>query len=184
MTKRLESPRTLTAVALLVFGLPTMALAHGDGGQGRMGMMMPQLDFAQIDSDANGGITEQEWTTYIVAQVAQRQSERFAARADRLMEAADGDSDGMLTRDELVGGMEALAETRREARAEGGRREGRRGMRGHRRGGDRMNPADRAAHIFERADRDESGTLDADELAMVQERMESRMQRWQERRGG
>lgn len=182
MTNPLETPRTLTAIALLAFALPTMAFAHGDRGQARM--VMPQLDFAQMDTNADGGVTQQEWTTFITAQVAERQAERLATRADRLMDAADADADGVLNRDELIGGMEALAQTRREARAEGGRREGRRGMRGHRRGGGRMDPAERAAHIFERADRDESGTLDAEEVAMIQERMESRMQRWQERRGG
>jgi len=125
--------KTLTAVALIAAFVPGLSYAQqGDG----MRPQPPQIDFASADADSSGGISQQEWTTYVTAQMEARRTEMMGARADALIGAGDTDANGALTRDELITGMTALQEQRRAER--GDRGEGRRGHgRDHGRGHDR-----------------------------------------------
>ncbi|GAB4264273.1 MAG: hypothetical protein Kow0013_11350 [Pararhodobacter sp.] len=107
--------KTLTAVALILAALPVMGFAQAAPGR----PPMPQLDFATADADGSGGISAEEWTAYARTLAQTMRAERLGARADALIAAADADGDGVLTRDELIGGMAALGDERREARAEG-----------------------------------------------------------------
>lgn len=194
--------KTLTAAALIAALVP--ALSYAQQGQG-MRPQPPQIDFAAADSDGSGGISQQEWTSYVTAQMDARRAEMMGARADALIGAGDADANGALTRDELIAGMAALQDQRRAEHAE--RREARgdergEGRRGHGRGYDRddgerggrheragqrgdrgrgMDPAARAIAAFERIDDNGDGQIDAAELADMQEHVQRRIERRMER---
>lgn len=196
-TEKLMKTKTLTAVALIAALVP--ALSYAQQGQ-RTRPQPPQIDFAAADIDGSGGISQQEWTSYVTAQMEARRAEMMGERADALIGAGDADANGALNRDELIAGMTALRdqrraehadrqETRGDERGEGRRGHGRGydrddGERGGRyermgrRGGDRgMDPAARAISAFERVDDNSDGQIDAAELTDMQEHVQRRMER-------
>lgn len=185
------SKTPLTAAVLILVAIPSLSLA-----QDATRMAPPQIDFAAVDADASGTISQAEWTSFMTAQMAERRAARLGDMADRLIAAGDADADGQLTRDEVIAGFTSLHDERRAARAEAGERHGHRhGHRARAEGGDhamgghhhrrgaRMDPAERAVHAFERIDRNEDGQIDANEFSRMQERMQERMERRMERRG-
>lgn len=163
--------RTLTAAALILAALPTLALAQTRPA--------PVLDFAAADTDGDGAISRQEWTTYSGSLMQGLRADRLGQRADALLAAGDADGDGALNRDELVAALTAQADQRGERmRGPRGddmaqmRRQGRHHHEGHggRHGemrGDRG--GDRAARGFARMDADGNGSLSPEELAQAQE---------------
>ncbi|WP_127104433.1 EF-hand domain-containing protein [Pararhodobacter zhoushanensis] len=188
--------KTLTAIALLIAAVPAASFAQS----GPMaGMTPPTLDFAAADADGSGGISAEEWTAYSATLHSEMRAQRTATRVDALIAAADADGDGALTRDELITGMTAMGDTRRESRGgmRGGHGErhgmrgdhggwgghhmrgdddhGRRGeMRDGQRGGQRgemrgERGGDMASRSFARMDRNDDGSIDATELGQAQE---------------
>lgn len=176
------TPKTLTAYAMLAVALPTLALAENNAQPSQPMHRIADITFADLDADSNGGVSREEWAGFLATQM----SERLGARADRLIAAGDADGDDMLNHDEIVAGMTALAEERR-ANHDGQR--GRRHRWGHSRDhgemrSNRHDPMMRAERIFDRADRDENGAIDAEEFTRMRERMAERFERWQERHNG
>lgn len=179
--------RTLTFAAVILAALPTLALAQTRPA--------PVLDFAAADTDGDGAISRQEWTTYSGSLVQGMRAEGLAMRADALLAAGDSDGDGALNRDELVAALTAqagqrgermrgprgddMAQMRRQGRhthdGHGGRhgdmrREGRGPMGGEMRGDMRGEwGADMGARGFARIDADGNGSLSPEELAQAQE---------------
>lgn len=122
--------KTLTAIALLLAAVPVASFAQEAATPAPSTMPArptpPVFDFAAADTDGSGGISVEEWTAYAGTLRDARRAEMTGARADALMAAADANGDGMLTRDELVTGMETLGAQMRTQFAEG------RGMMGER----------------------------------------------------
>ena len=109
--------KTLTAIALLIVAVPAASFAQSGPMAGPMaGMTPPTLDFATADADGSGGISAEEWTAYSATLHSQMRAQMTAARADALIAAADADGNGALTRDELITGMTAMGDARRENR--------------------------------------------------------------------
>lgn len=127
------------------------------------------VDFAMLDANGDGQITPDELT---------------ANKAARF-EAADVNGDGALSADELAARVTAMAEDRaanRVARMIAHLDENEDGVLQQSeldaRGGDR------AARRFDRADRDDNGSIDAEEFEQVQERAERRGGKGKRRGGG
>lgn len=183
--------KTLTAVAVVLATIPAIGWAQQAG---QMRGQAPQIDFAVADADASGGISAEEWSAYVTAQMTERRAAMIGERVDALIAAGDADGDAALNRDELIAGFTTMREERREMRgdrrgemrghgARGGDRDGYRdgarggdrdGYRGEMRGddsGERMN------RFFDRVDQNDDGQISADELGEMQERMERRMNR-------
>jgi len=194
--------KTLTAAVLILASVPAFVSA-----QDTMPMrpQPPQVDFAAADADSSGGISVEEWTAHVTELMAERRTEMMGTRADALIAAGDANADSQLNRDELISGFGIIGERRREMREN--RRENRRGegrgwlrggrhghgeMRGHgdyddghhgmrgegRRGGHGgMEPGQRVINAFERIDLNGDGQIDAEELELMQEMMQRRMER-------
>lgn len=103
----------ITAVAAVSMGLATLStMASARGGPG----------FDALDADGNGEITQEEMRAAADArfktvdrdgdgflsqsELAARGEERAAARAERMLERADADRDGKLSRDEMRAGRD------------------------------------------------------------------------------
>lgn len=158
--------KTITSGALLIALLAGTTAVYADGHSERGGR---SFDFAAVDADGNGEITQAEVEAFRAAQFASidtdgngtvdadeltafaeaRADERRADRAERMVERADTDGDGVLSQDELQA---------------------------NRRGGD----------MFERLDADDSGTITQEEIDTArEERKDRRGERGDgERRGG
>jgi Ca2+-binding EF-hand superfamily protein len=97
--------RTIGALALAGFvlaALGTAALADRRGPDGMRGEgPFAAFDFATVDADADGRVTEAELTAWRAARVA----------------AMDANADGMLSEDEIKAGHMARSEARAEERA-------------------------------------------------------------------
>lgn len=156
--------KTITSGALLIALLAGTA-SYADGHSERGGRT---FDFAAVDANGDGEITQAEVEAFRAAQFASidadgngtvdadelaafaaaREDERRAERAERVVERADTDGDGVLSQDELQA---------------------------NRRGGD----------MFERLDADDSGTITQEEVETAREaRQERREERREERRDG
>lgn len=92
----------ISAVALIaVLGTATASFAHGGGkGMGARGGMMP--DFATLDTDSDGKITQAEMDAHKAAKFAE----------------IDTDSNGKISADEFAAGHEAKSEERAAKMAE------------------------------------------------------------------
>ena len=195
--------KTLTAVAVVLATIPAIGWAQQAG---QMRGQAPQIDFAVADADASGGISAEEWSAYVTAQMTERRAAMIGERVDALIAAGDADGDAALNRDELIAGFTTMREERREMRghergemrghgARGGDRDGARhgarggdrdGYRDDARGGDRDgyrgemrgdDSGERMNRFFDRVDQNDDGQISADELGEMQERMERRMNR-------
>ncbi|HBZ43882.1 MAG TPA: hypothetical protein DEO85_07450 [Maritimibacter sp.] len=120
--------------------IPTMATAR-DGGP-RMGGAMGahvEMTFADLDTDGNGQITEED----------------FAAQAEARFSDADADGDGAVTPEEMAAGIVAQMNERLA------------GVEAEDRPSDTQVAARAewmAERLFARADTDNNGTLEADEM--------------------
>lgn len=198
----------LIALAAALAAVPVVAAADwGRNGAGP-GAMLQNLDFAQIDANADGGITLEEWRAFATTRMAERRAGMVEARVAELFE-GDADGDGALSRDELTARIGALADERRadrgERRAERGERRAERGERrgdgrgwGHRHDGHhgrgegraegrgeraRMgggDPEQALVRAFQRIDRDGDARITQAELDAAVAWMQDRMQ---DRRG-
>lgn len=184
---------TLTALALVLASVPAVASADRAGGARAL---LQDLSFADVDADADGGVTLEEWRAFVTARAESLRSAAIESRVAALME-GDADGDGLLSPDELTLRMAALRDERRAARAEmrgegedrrgwgrhEGRHEGRYEGRHEGRGGDRaggragMEPGEWIVRSFQRIDRDGDGRLTEAEFAEAVSRMQDRMGR-------
>lgn len=198
---------TLTALALVLAAVPALASPERGGARA----MLQTLTFAEVDADGDGGVTLEEWRSFLAARGDALRAERVSARVAELM-AGDADGDGLLSAQELSARMAALHEERRAARAEWrearraeraegrgwGRHEGRHedrraGRRGEDRGWDRrggrglgMDAAsadERIVRSFQRIDRDGDGRLTEAEFERARAEMQARIERHEARRG-
>lgn len=113
----------LLALATALAAVPVVASADwGRNGAGP-GAMFQNLNFAEIDTNADGGITLDEWRAFTTARIAERRASMIEARVAELFE-GDANADGALSRDELTARIGTLADERRAERGEG-RGEGR-----------------------------------------------------------
>lgn len=122
----LKTKLTLAGLGLMLALSPMMAQAQGKGGHGG-----PRASFEELDADGDGGITQAEMRAHGMARLT----------------AADADSDGVLSRDELLARMTSGADARATRRV------------------DRM---------LERHDTDKNGALSTTELAAIGEGREGR----------
>lgn len=148
-------PLTLTAALALALALPLAAGLVGSAearGADRMGAHAAP-DFATIDTDGDGVISEAEFDAM--------RSGGLAARlfADRTLERFDTDGDGVLSAEELSAAAQEMR--------------GMRGAHGGLRSGD---AADRAARMFEMLDTDGDGMLSPEEFAAGAARMQDALQ--------
>lgn len=172
----------LTAAVAILVTLPVMGWAE----QGAP-MQPPVVDFDAADADSSGGISAEEWTTYMSARMTERRADALGSRADALIAAGDTDGDGALERAELIVAMTTLREQRRETHGQG--RGGDRRMQGHDRDGGQHamrghnNDDGRGAmrghgqgmaRLFAVIDANSDGQIDAAELDTMQQRIEGR----------
>jgi Ca2+-binding EF-hand superfamily protein len=189
--------RLLTLTAMLaLMAAPALATSHGAGMRGAM----PSFDFDAADTDGDGALSRAEFTAYVQDRMATARDEMRDRRVAAIMEAGDADGDGMLSAEELRTGLEAVAEARKERRAEwrerrssyrdaerGETRAERRGhhdgMRPGRHGRmDRGSMEHRHERMFDRLDADGDGAISAEEFAEAQARWQERSERRRERR--
>lgn len=197
--KKLTATAFVSLAAALI-AAPALASDERGGPRGAM----PQLPaFAEIAPAGAEAFSLADWRAFVTARAETRRAERIEARVSRLFEAADGDGDGAITREEAAAGFQAMDEARRaqmaERRAERGDDRAERGPRGpHMRGwqhgghggGHRggfgammaMDPDERVVRGFQRMDRDGDGQVTEAEYTRMSERMQARMDRHQERR--
>jgi len=129
----------IPATLMACLALPALAADHA------------RPDFAVLDSDGDGRITQSEAQALgdarfqradadgdgvlsraeLVSQIKSRDEARIGRKADRMIERLDADGDGSLSREEMGNG--------------------------------------RAARIFERADQDRDGTISQEEFARLRE---------------
>lgn len=126
----------ISAVALLaVLGTTLGASAAGFGGRdgqmgGKMGMGRggPAFDFAAVDADEDGKITQEELDAYkdvmfssmdadgngtvdateLAAHQELQQKERLQTRAEAMIKARDTDGDGVLSAEEMAAGPQRV----------------------------------------------------------------------------
>jgi len=130
-----QKSRLISVALLAALAAPGVALARdgmmgGMGQGGHMGMggpgMGPGMDFAEIDTNGDGKITQDELDTMkakrfaeadangdgkvtadeIETQMAARMADRMARGARMMVAFADENGDGALTADEMGGGRE------------------------------------------------------------------------------
>lgn len=195
-------PKSATAILALAAALMAAPAFAQSGPQSDGAATRPALPaFAEIDGDANGTVTLDEWRAFHTARAETRRAERIEARVSALFEAADADGDGAITREELAAGLQSLDESRREQaaerrgeRAEGGERRAERGDRGgrahgaHRQQGPRGHRAGGfgsafgadgdqwLVRSFQMIDRDGDGQITEEEYTRVQERFQRRVE--------
>lgn len=169
----------LTALALMLSAAPALtqepAAARGPG--------LLNVEFSEIDSDADGRITLDEWAAFLAGRRAAMRSHAVDERVDVLFRAADADGDGVLTRSELAAGMIALHEQRMAEMAEMPARRG-----WSRSSSSHMGAVgaleNRAERSFARFDANDDGVIVPEEFAAAQERWQRRAERHAERRSG
>lgn len=186
----------LLALAAALLAAPLAAQPAPGGPRAMMAEELRALNFAEIDTNGDGGITIDEWRSFVTARAEARRTAMLDSRVDGLM-AGDTDGDGALSREELAARLTAQQAERREAmqaaRAERGER-GERGERRHERRGDHgprhgrghggpgwgMSAEDADQRIvrgFQRIDRDGDGRITEAELTRAVERMTERLER-------
>lgn len=158
---------TTLAVALAaLIASPAVASAGARGPAA----MLQDLDFAQIDADADGAITLPEWRAFATARAEALRADRVA----RLME-GDADGDGLLSPDELAARLGALAEERMERPERMERRHARAalGPEGRMGAGD---PERRVVRSFQRIDADGDGRITPAEFDAAKARLAARIE--------
>ncbi|NEX45765.1 EF-hand domain-containing protein [Pseudotabrizicola algicola] len=164
-----------TSLVALAIAL-TASAALADRADRMGGMMGPALDFAAIDADQDGKITQAEVTAWRAAQSAaldadgdglisaeeiaamhiRTATERAATHADRMIAELDTDGDGKLSAAELAASPMGL----------------------------RPMTAGLSTRMFERLDTDKDGAISEAELAAAKDRMTERRGARGEGRGG
>lgn len=156
--------RTMTLTGALILALaanalPVSAQERGDAPRG------PRFDFAQVDADGDGKITQAEIDAHAAARFAQsdtdgngslsveeliarmqtRQDERLQRGAERMIERMDKNDDGVLSADEMA-------------------------------------PRDNS-RMFARLDANDDGAISQDEMEKAKDRFEKKRGKWGKRHG-
>jgi hypothetical protein len=144
-----------TAVAVLLGAGAITAVAHDGSGRGG-----PKIEFAQLDADGDGKITQAEMDAHkaarfaeadtngdgaldaeeMMAHAAERMKGRMGDRMGKMIERHDTNGDGKLSMDEMA--------------------------------------SDRGNRMFERLDEDGDGAISAEEFAEMGEQMGKRRHGW------
>ena len=133
----------LVAAAALLLALPVAAQDAPAPGT-------PRLDFAAVDTDANGAITLEEWRAHAATRAGEHAGRE--GMSQRMMR-HDTDGDGLLSPAEIDAAMQARMENR----------EGR--------------SAQRMERMFARIDQNDDGQLSPEELDAARTRFAERMER-------
>ncbi|WP_407492770.1 EF-hand domain-containing protein [Pseudooceanicola sp. MF1-13] len=161
--KRALALSTAMIIGLTANALPVMA-QDGPGPRG------PRMDFATMDTNGDGQITQEELTASAAA--------RFAE--------ADTNGDGSLSVEEMVARMQARAEERQDDRLQRGAERMMNRMDQNDDGvlsADEMRPRN-ADRMFARLDADDNGSISEEELSQARERMGKRHEMGGKRHGG
>ncbi|WP_166416656.1 EF-hand domain-containing protein [Cochlodiniinecator piscidefendens] len=136
------------AITASSLGYVTIAQARAGGHHG------PQMTFEELDVDANGEITQEEFAAHRAA--------RFAG--------ADTDGDGFLTVEELTEAMSSRRERRIERMINrmDANDDGKLSVE------EMTAPSERGERMFARIDADENGTVSEAEFSAMQEHMQNR----------
>ncbi|WP_376871417.1 EF-hand domain-containing protein [Albirhodobacter sp. R86504] len=184
------------------FAQDTTAPAQVEGHEGgKRGEMRPKFDFAAVDADGDGKITQEEFAAHRASMQAERiaqldadkdgkitveelvahqdkmATERAQKRAEAMVAAMDADGDGVLTTEEMAahGGKG----DHKGGDRKGGERKGDGAHKGDRKAdgkGDGDRKGDRK-DMFDRIDANDDGVVTQDEVTAMEAKMQERMER-------